>query len=193
MSRRYPNRRHIDIDFTPELRRRRNLGRVSISIAVIFGLLVLLSPFLPTFLGTDDEPGEDAASALQPVAGALAVEVVEIIDGDTLDVRSAQTELRVRLFGVDTPERGEACFQEATDRLEELAGATVQLLPDQRLTDSFGRELRYVYSTDGTLIDEQLVTEGLGLAWTEDGQFRERIIAAEADARSANRGCLWEG
>lgn len=193
MSRRYPNRRHVDIDFTPELRRRRNLSRVSISIAVIFGLLVLLSPFFPTFLGADDDPGDDATSALQPIEGALVVEVVEIIDGDTLDVRSAQTELRVRLFGVDTPERGEACFQEATDRLSALAGTEVQLLPDQRLTDSFGRELRYVYTTDGTLIDEQLVTEGLGVAWTEDGQFRERLVAAEEDARAERRGCLWDG
>lgn len=192
MSRRYPNRRHIDIDFTPELRRRRNLSRVSISIAVIFGLLVLLSPFLPTFLGTDNEPGNDTTSVLQPIEGALVVEVVEIIDGDTLDVRSAQTELRIRLFGVDTPERGEACFREATERLAALAGTEVQLLPDERLTDSFGRELRYVYSTDGTLIDEQLVTEGLGLAWTEDGQFRDRIIAAEEDARAEKRGCLWD-
>ncbi len=195
MSRRYPNRRHIDIDFTPELRRRRNLGRVSISIAVIFGLLVLLSPFFPKFIGADgpDDPGDDIASALQPVEGAVVVEVLKVIDGDTLDVRSAQTELRVRLFGVDTPERGEACFQEATDRLAALAGTEVQLLPDERLTDSFGRELRYVYSTDGALIDEQLVTEGYGHAWTDDGQFREQIMAAEADARADERGCLWGG
>jgi len=192
VSRRYPNRRHIDIDFTPELRRRRNLGRVSISIAVIFGLLVLVAPFLTDFLASD-EPDATAMPILQAVEGALPVEVVRIVDGDTLDVRSAQTELRVRLFGVDTPERGEDCFDEATSRLEALAGKVVQLLPDQRLTDSFGRELRYVYSTDGTLIDELLVAEGYGLAWTDDGQFREQIIAAEAAARTAERGCLWGG
>ncbi len=190
MSRRHPNRRHIDIDFTPELRRRRNLNRISISIAVIVGLLLLLSPFLPDLLGSD-EP--EATSVLQNVEGALPVEVIRIVDGDTLVVRSAQTELRVRLYGVDTPERGEVCFDEATDRLEELAGTTVQLLPDARLTDSFDRELRYAYSADGTLIDEQLVAEGYGFAWTEDGGFREQIIAAEAAAREAERGCLWGG
>jgi len=190
VSRRYPNRRHIDIDFTPELRRRRNLNRVSVSIAVIVALLLLLSPFLPGFLGGDDpEPG--ATPVLQPIEGALPVEVVRIIDGDTMVVRSAQTEIRVRLFGVDTPEQGEACFDEATERLEALAGTTVQLLPDARLTDSFNRELRYVYSSDGTLIDEQLVVEGYGVAWTRDGQFREQIMKAEAGARDAGRGCLW--
>lgn len=189
MSRRYPNRRHVDIDLRPERARRRNLNRVSISIAVIFVLLIAVAPFLPS-LGGGDAP-EPTATVI-PVEGALTVEVVRVVDGDTLDVRSAQTELRVRLFGVDTPERDEACFEEATDRLEALAGEQVQLLPDQRLTDTFDRELRYVYSAEGTLIDEQLVAEGFGYAWTEDGQFRAQIMAAEAQAREDGRGCLWD-
>lgn len=195
--RRYPNRRHVDIDLRPERLRRRNLNRVSISIAAIFVILVAASPFLPGILGTDDgDPVEVPAGApvpLVPVEGALPVEVVRIVDGDTLDVRSAQTEIRVRLYGVDTPERGERCFREASDRLAALAGEQVQLLPDERLTDRFGRELRYVYAADGTLIDEQLVAEGYGLAWTDDGRLREQIMATEAEARAAGRGCLWSG
>lgn len=189
MSRQFPNRRHVDIDLRPERARRRNLNRVSISIAVIFALLIGVTPFLPSWLGDDAEPSTE----LVPVSGAVLVEVVRVIDGDTLDVRSAQTELRVRLYGVDTPERGEACFDEATARLEELAGTHVQLLPDARLQDSFGRELRYVYDESGTLLDEQLVAEGLGLAWTEDGSLRAQILDAEAEARTARRGCLWGG
>ncbi|MGE3961476.1 MAG: thermonuclease family protein [Dehalococcoidia bacterium] len=190
MNRRYPNRRHVDIDLGPERRHRRNLNRVSISIAAIFALLVLASPLL-TDLASDR--GADPPETLTPVLGAVAVEVLDIVDGDTLDVRSAQTELRVRLYGVDTPERGEACFEEAAARLAELAGAQVQLLPDARLADAFGRELRYVYTSGGVLIDEQLVAEGLGYAWTEDGQFRAQIVAAEVEARDAGRGCLWSG
>ena len=34
---------------------------------------------------------------------------------------------RVRLFGVDTPEQGERCYSEATERLKELAGDTVRV------------------------------------------------------------------
>lgn len=126
-----------------------------------------------------------------PVPGAIAVEVDRIIDGDTLDVVSAETVIRVRLFGVNTPERGERCFREATDRLRVLAGDLVQLVPDARLTDRYGRELRYVYTWDGMLIDEALVLEGYGLAWTQDGALRDRIVAAEAVARAEGRGCLW--
>lgn len=192
MSRRHPNRRHVNIDLGPERLRRRNLNRVSISIAVIFVLLVAAAPFLPGLVGSGGSEDPDATPTLVPVEGAVTVDVLNVIDGDTLDVRSAQTELRVRLYGVDTPERDEACYTESTSRLRELAGTQVQLLPDARLTDSFGRELRYVYSLDGTLIDERLVAEGYGHAWTDDGRFREQIVAAEAEARADGAGCLWQ-
>ncbi len=191
MSRRYPNRRHVDLDVRPLQRRRRALNRVTYSIMVLFVLVIAGTVILPGLLA----PAEDAPAApdavTHPVPGALPVRVVRIIDGDTLEVRSAETSLTVRLYGVDTPEREEACYQEATDRLEELAGGTVQLLPDARLTDPFDRQLRYVYTADGTLIDEALVAEGYGLAWTDDGSMREQIMAAEAEARAEGRGCLW--
>ena len=49
--------------------------------------------------------------------------VSRIIDGDTFEAVSRAT---VRLLGVDTPEQGELCHNEATDRLRELAGSTVR-------------------------------------------------------------------
>ncbi|GMU39894.1 MAG: hypothetical protein AMXMBFR23_07600 [Chloroflexota bacterium] len=136
-------------------------------------------------------PATPTPHPLVPVPGAITVEVDRIIDGDTLDVVSAETVIRVRLFGVDTPERGEPCFREATERLRVLAGEVVQLVPDARLTDRYGRELRYVYTWDGMLIDEALVLEGFGVAWTQDGALREQIMASEAIARAAGVGCLW--
>ncbi len=50
-------------------------------------------------------------------ADCPVAQVVRIIDGDTLDTSKG----RVRLFGVDTPERGERCASEATERLREPA------------------------------------------------------------------------
>lgn len=190
--RRNINRRHVDIDLRPLQRQRRNLNRAAIGVAGVIGVL-LAATLLAGALGGDEDGEAGAPGALVPVEGAIAVEVLDVIDGDTLDVRSAQTEIRVRLYGVDTPERDEACYDEATDRLEALAGETVQLLPDARTTDPFGRELRYVYASDGTLIDEALVSEGYGYAWTEDGSLREQIVASEAEARAGGRGCLWGG
>ncbi|PKN78433.1 MAG: nuclease, partial [Chloroflexi bacterium HGW-Chloroflexi-9] len=152
-------------------------------------MLIVVLAFTALATRRANAPGD--AGVLVPVAGALPVQVERILDGDTLDVRSAETLIRVRLYGVDTPEQGEVCFAEATERLTVLAGDVVQLLPDARLQDRFDRELRYVYTEDGVLIDEALVREGFGLAWRDDGSKRDAIIAAEEEARAAGRGCLW--
>ncbi len=120
-------------------------------------------------------------------------ELEEIIDGDTIDVRIDGRKLRVRYFGVDTPERGDRCFREATDRNEQLLGKTVLLLlPDARTEDSFGRLLRYVFLEDGTSVDATLVAEGFGWAWTQDGLYRDQIVQLEDAAEAAARGCLWK-
>jgi endonuclease YncB( thermonuclease family) len=118
--------------------------------------------------------------------------VEDIIDGDTIDVRLRGQTVRVRYFGVDTPERGQRCYREATDRNELLLeGNTVLLLPDARTEDRFGRLLRYVFLEDGTSIDATLVAEGFGRAWRDDGRYRDEIVRLEQEAESAGRGCLW--
>ncbi len=66
------------------------------------------------------------------------------------------------------------------------------LVPDARATDPFGRELRYVFTSDGRSVDAALVSEGLAHAWREDGSRRDALVAAEERARSSRVGCLWE-
>jgi micrococcal nuclease len=115
------------------------------------------------------------------------IPVHRIIDGDTLVSASAT----IRLFGVDTPELGEPCYDEATQRFRELAGDSVRVEFGPRQGDQYGRILYYVYSRDGESIDEMLAREGLALAWLEDGQHRDLLVAAEAGARRDGYGCLW--
>jgi len=134
-----------------------------------------------------------ALPEIEPDASQLErARVVDVIDGDTIDVVLDGATERVRYYGIDTPERGGRCFGESTDRNEALAGESVLLLPDARDRDSFGRLLRYVFSEDGDSIDARLIAEGLALAWTEDGAYRDALVALEADARAADAGCLWE-
>lgn len=124
-------------------------------------------------------------------AGMGRAAVTNIVDGDTLDVVIDGREERVRLFGVDTTERGEHCYREAAARLEQLAGAEVLLAPDARDRDRYGRLLRYVYRPDGLSIDAQLIAEGLGTAWRDDGRLRFALIELEERARRDGRGCIW--
>ncbi len=182
-----PRRRPDPITLTTrELMRQKSLSKAFLAVAVLVAIVSLVAAALTR----GDEP---APAGAVTVPGALLVDVVRIVDGDTIDVRAAQTELRVRLYGVDTPERGDRCFAEATDRTRALAGSQVQLLPDARLRDRYDRELRYVYTARGESIDAALVREGLALAWREDGSQRDALVSLEGAARAAKTGCLWGG
>lgn len=117
--------------------------------------------------------------------------VVDVVDGDTIDMIIGGVEERVRLYGVDTPERGDQCFFEAAARTEVLTRGGVLLEPGPRARDRYGRLLAYVYTPDAVSVDAQLIAEGLGTAWREDGQHRDAFVAIEGSARSAGVGCLW--
>ena len=73
--------------------------------------------------------------------------VTNVADGDTIDVLIGVETFRVRFIGMDTPERGDPYFSEATDKNSRLLQAqSVTLVRDVSETDQFGRILRYVIS-----------------------------------------------
>ena len=73
--------------------------------------------------------------------------MTNIVDGDTVGVRSSSgVEERIRVVGIDTPERGECGFDEAADALARLVdGQPVTLVAGARDNrDRYGRLLRYL-------------------------------------------------
>ena len=50
--------------------------------------------------------------------------VVRIVDGDTIVVSGGAKGTKVRLIGIDTPEKDECLFQAATERMRALVGGT---------------------------------------------------------------------
>ncbi len=187
-----PRRRRPTFRPPPSLRRRRAaLNRWTLILGVLVGASAILAALLAR-----NEDGAPIPADVGPTApaGAAAVDVVEVIDGDTLRVEAADgSQLTVRLYGVDTPERGEACYSEARSRLRELAGDSILLLPDERLQDPGGRELRYVFTEEGVSVDAALLHEGLAIAWRRDGAFVDEFVALEDAAAAAETGCLWAG
>jgi len=145
--------------------------------------------------GDDHLPAELPAGVFkypQPESLPAAV-VMEVIDGDTIEVQLEGKRETVRYYGIDTPERQERCYEEAKKRNEELADRHVLLMADARDRDSGGRLLRYVFTLDGYSIDAALVAEGFAHAWTWDGSYRDALIALEEEAQREGRGCLWGG
>ena len=115
------------------------------------------------------------------------IPVTRVIDGDTF----VSGNTRVRLYGMDTPEIGEPCADEATERLKDLAGSTVRVELGPRGVDQYGRTLAYLYTKSGMSIDEALVKEGLAVAWTRDGQHRAHLMDLGREAKDKGVGCLW--
>jgi micrococcal nuclease len=124
--------------------------------------------------------------------GDLAV-VTEIIDTDTIDVAIGGVTYRVRYIGMDTPERGDYFFTEATEANRALVeGQQVILVKDISETDRFGRLLRYVYLEDGTFVNAELVRQGYAVIATFPPDIRHQVLflELEREAREAGRG-LW--
>lgn len=114
-----------------------------------------------------------------------------VSDGDTLRCRDGR---RVRLIGIDAPERGQGeAFGPSRDRLRALAprDATVQLELDVSPRDQYGRTLAWVWRGD-TLVNERMVREGWAVLYTSapDVRHADRIVAAQAAAREERAG-LW--
>jgi micrococcal nuclease len=117
--------------------------------------------------------------------------VVRVIDGGTIDVTIDGEERQVRYYGIEAPENGKKCFEQAKARNTELLGTTVRLQTDARDQDEHGRLLRYVFNEDGLSIEGVLVSEGLAKAQREEGIYRARFTVMENEAHESRIGCLW--
>lgn len=127
-----------------------------------------------------------------PPRGAPAVSLARVVDGDTIVVRLDGRLERVRLIGIDTPERDECYFREATAHLTRmLAGRRLTLERDVSERDRYGRLLRYLYA-DGRFVNAAMVRDGYALAATypPDVAHVAELVALQQAARLAARG-LW--
>lgn len=72
-----------------------------------------------------------------------AIKVTRVIDGDTIELENGQ---KVRLLGIDTPERGCPGAKAATKNMQDmvLAKRIVLVADGKQNTDRYGRLLRYV-------------------------------------------------
>lgn len=124
-------------------------------------------------------------------ASGQGYRVTRVIDGDTIDVDMNGESVRIRYVGVNTPERDEVCYQEATQANRDLVeGKFVTLERDTSDTDRYDRLLRYLY-VDGVMVNEQLVRNGWAEAvlYQPDDKYYQRFLGLERDARNANIGC----
>jgi len=123
--------------------------------------------------------------------------VVEVIDGDTIQVEFNNQIETVRLIGIDAPEivPTEECFgMEASKKTKELLeNKEVYLIPDPQSSDKdkYGRFLRYIFLPNGEIINAKLIQEGYAFNYLyEPFQFIKQFDYLEKLAKE-NRIGLW--
>ncbi|EGJ50264.1 thermonuclease family protein [Desulfocurvibacter africanus] len=131
---------------------------------------------------------------LWPVlAFGFPAKVIKISDGDTLTVLTEdKRQVRVRLFGVDTPEKKQAFGSKATDFTKSIAA--LQMVDVQEMdVDRYGRLVGKVTLADGRVLNAELVANGW--AWVYRDYCRTAECTAweqlEAQARQKRIG-LWQ-
>lgn len=120
------------------------------------GSVVTASPVPSGEKTSAQEPGIDVAWTRTKVA--------RIVDGDTIDTAKG----RVRIIGIDTPERGKCNYQAATAYLaalipvgDEVNLGRVETMADE---DRYGRLVRYVDTMDGIDVGSELIRASLAIA-----------------------------
>lgn len=124
---------------------------------------------------------------------AFEARVVGITDGDTVTVLTESKEsIKVRLEGIDTPEKKQPFGTRAKVELSKLiAGEVVTVVPKEK--DRYGRTIGrlFVVAADGSLLDVNLTMVQLGMAWHFTRYSDElALMKAEQLARQGRIG-IW--
>lgn len=162
------------------------MKKKSLTQLILTFLLILLS-----FLGINFYQDEQQTTK---------VEVLQIIDGDTILVKDLQTgeTFKVRYLGIDTPElEGDdykTCFsQQAKERNEELVSDKVLTLKfDADKYDQYGRTLAYAYAQDETFVNLKLIEEGYARFYLDKQNtlYQNELSEASLIAQEEFKG-LW--
>lgn len=111
------------------------------------------------------------ACAKETLSGPFSAEVLRVVDGDTLDVRITvwlghYVQTRVRLLGLDTPEKRGKCAEEkkrareAQQALEKYIETGVVVLKNVTTGKYAGRVLADVETASGQPLSKLLIQNG---------------------------------
>ena len=121
-----------------------------------------------------------------------SAKVVSVSDGDTITVLHFGHQEKIRLYGIDSPEKAQDYGQKAKDLTGALiAGRNVDV--ETKTVDRYGRTVGMV-TVDGQSLNELIVQNGY--AWVYRQYCNERFcsdwVRLEEKARQQRKG-LWAG
>ncbi len=150
------------------------------AVLILIVVIILLVFRLVEEIGQEGLPGERFV-------------VVRVIDGDTVELKGGD---RLRLLGIDTPERGQRFHDEATELLEKLAmGKMSGIEYGLHRRDKYGRLLGFLYIDDTLFANRTIIDSGLGNLFLFDDQDLKReqfkeLLTSQRQAIKDKRG-IW--
>jgi endonuclease YncB( thermonuclease family) len=161
----------------------------------LLSLLVVVFLLLAQHFGWFDQFSQQATES-QPGLYSVA----RFVDGDTIAVKMGDATETVRMIGVDTPETHRPntpvqCYGPAAAAFTKnlIGNNKVRLQADSKSQnrDRYDRLLRYVYLPDGRLVQQEVIQEGFGFAYTQFPFTKSaELVQDQAAAQQAGKG-LW--
>ena len=131
-------------------------------------------------------PGETYSPATGS-AREFTARVIVVLDGDTVLIRRAGGLVKIRLAGIDAPEKGQAFGAASRNSLSDMVKGKRVNVASQAM-DQYGRMVAKL-SVDGLDVNAEQVR--CGMAWEYSSFHRDQaLIALQSEARLAARG-LW--
>ena len=139
-------------------------------------------------------PAAQQALAPPTPPSQLTVSRVRVIEADTFEVWVDGTRLAIGVVGIKAPPGNTACGKTAIAAVRQLVAGTLFLDADPRVPglDRRTRRLYRVTTSNGQSLAVELAREGLARPEPADSNALDYsdIVAAQTDARGAQRGCL---
>lgn len=123
----------------------------------------------------------------QAFSQTISGSVISVKDGDTIEILHEGKPVKIRLFGIDCPERKQD-FGAKAGRFtsDQCYGRIVSILPHGK--DKYRRLLGVVILPDGRNLNELLVKEGY--TWRYKYSKDHQLALLEEEARNKKKG-LW--
>jgi micrococcal nuclease len=115
-------------------------------------------------------------------------EVTAVIDGDTIEVLNEGKAVRIRLAGIDCPEKTQAFGSKAKQFTSDMIFGKIVTVKQSGI-DRYGRTIADIYLEDGTWLNKLLIEKGFAWHYKRYSDNQE-LAAAELQARNSKLG-LW--
>ena len=123
----------------------------------------------------------------QPACADFTGKVVKVADGDTITVLHDSEQIKIRLAGIDAPEKAQPFGNVAKQYISEmLFGKQVRVVEQGR--DRYGRTIGRVYQGELDVSAEQIKQ---GMAWVYRKYSKEAALYQLEDEAKQHRLGLW--